>query len=273
MIVYPNAKINIGLNILNKRADGFHNIESCFFPIKLCDILEIVESNSKTQFHSSGIPIPGDSNNNLCVEAWRILHKNFQIPAVEMHLHKQIPIGAGVGGGSADGAFALKAIAELFNLKLSVKELENYAAQLGSDCAFFIQNTPAFAEGRGELLTEIILNLDSYKLVLINPGIHISTAEAYGGVTPKIPEIKLPRLIREKISEWQGKILNDFEQGVCLKHPEIAEIKRTLIEKGAIYASMSGSGSTVYGIFDSKTYLDLQGEFAGLFCWQGDFMK
>ena len=271
MIVYPNAKINIGLNIINKRTDGFHNIESCFFPIELNDILEIVESDSENTFQSTGIPIPGRSENNLCLKAWHLLNKDFKIPFVKIHLHKQIPIGAGIGGGSADGAFALKTISEIFNLNLSVEQLEKYAAQLGSDCAFFIKNSPAFAEARGEVLSELKIDISGTYLALVNPGIHVGTADAYAGISPKIPKKKLSELILEPIATWQSNVVNDFEAGVCLKHPKIKKVKDNLLESGAIYVAMSGSGSSVFGIFQKKPNKDLAAKFPEMFYWEGNF--
>lgn len=272
MIVYPNAKINIGLNIINKRPDGFHNIESCFFPIGLSDILEIIESNSGNSFQSTGIPIPGRPEDNLCLKAWRLLNQDYKVPFVKMHLHKQIPIGAGIGGGSADGAFALKTIAELFKLNLSIGQLEKYAAKLGSDCAFFIKNKPAYAEGRGEILTELNIDLSSLQIVLMNPGIHIGTSEAYSGIYPKEPTAKLSDLIKNPIEDWQTTVSNDFESGICLNHHIIKDSKNILIDAGAIYAAMSGSGSSVFGIFRKTQTKELQKAFPDMFYWQGKFL-
>ena len=270
MIVYPNAKINLGLNIIEKRPDGFHNIESCFLPIDLCDILEVVESDTNTYFSSTGIPIPGNSDTNLCVMAWQRLKENYTIPNVSIRLHKQIPIGAGLGGGSADGAFMLKALNELFDLKLSIDVLEKYAAQLGSDCAFFIKNKPALAQGRGDLLSEIPLNLKDHKIVLINPGIHIGTAEAYSGITPQKPVQKITEILNRSMNTWQSDLKNDFEDHIFSNHPEIVRIKAELKNIGAIYTAMSGSGSTVFGIFKQKSIAELPKEFDGYFTWEGD---
>jgi 4-diphosphocytidyl-2-C-methyl-D-erythritol kinase len=271
MIVYPNAKINIGLNIIEKRNDGFHNLESCFFPISLSDILEILPSEGKTTFQSSGIPIPGNPEENLCVNAWNLLNNDFNISGVKMHLHKQIPIGAGLGGGSADGAFALKALNELFDLNLSVDQLIKYAAKMGSDCAFFIKNTPAIATGRGEILSTLNIDLSNFHLVLINPGIHIGTAEAYSGITPEFPEKSVKELIHLPITDWQKCILNDFESEIFKNHPEIKIIKERLLESGAVYAAMSGSGSSVFGLFEKAPSFDVSKVFEGMFCWHGKF--
>lgn len=272
MIVYPNAKINIGLNITEKRTDGFHNLESFFVPIDICDILELTASESENEFNSTGIEIPGDSSNNLCLKAWELLNDDYQISPVSVHLHKVIPIGAGLGGGSADGAFMLKALNELFGLELSNTQLEGYAAQLGSDCAFFIRNQPALAEGRGEILsptTEIPGNLH---IILVNPGIHISTKEAYSGITPTKPANSLKELIQEPIGNWQNKIINDFEPEIAKNHPSISEIKTQLIESGASYAAMTGSGSSVFGLFEKEVPDNLAQRFSDYFYWQGKLM-
>lgn len=273
MIVYPNAKINIGLNITEKRPDGFHNLESAFFPINLCDILEVVPTNNENTFSSSGIAIPGNTDNNLCLQAWQLLHKDFSIPTVKTHLHKQIPIGAGLGGGSADGAFMLKVLNNIFNLKQSTKELENYAAKLGSDCAFFIKNKPAFAKGRGEILSELTTTtLPTSHIVLINPGIHISTQEAYANIKPQKPAKSLQELMNSNCKQWQDAVINDFESPIEKKHPTISDIKQQLLNNGAFYAAMSGSGSSVFGLFQNNPKKDLSKVFKKYFFWQGQIM-
>ncbi len=246
MIVYPNAKINIGLNVLEKRSDGYHELSSVFYPVKeLCDILEIIPA-SDFSFSSTGISVPG--NSNICANAFELLKEDFGIGNVKIHLHKQIPIGAGLGGGSADGAFTLKALNKLFDLKITNKELEKYALQLGADCPFFIDNTPKYVTGIGEKMTAIDLDLSDYELKFIFPDLHISTAEAYGGVSPKIPEISLLNLIKQPIENWKGEVKNDFEISAFEKHPKLAKMKEKLYADGAIYASMTGSGSVIYGI-------------------------
>ena len=250
MIVYPNAKINIGLNVLEKQADGYHELSSVFYPVKdLCDILEIIPS---TEFYrsSSGIKIPGEGN--ICTKAFEMLKQDFEIDNVKIHLHKQIPIGAGLGGGSADGAFMLKAMNLLFDLKLSAVQLEKYALQLGADCPFFIENIPKYVEGIGEKMQNIDLDLSAYELKFIFPELHISTAEAYVGITPEIPETNLLDLINQPTENWKTKVKNDFEESIFLKHPELRELKEQLYKEGAIYASMSGSGSVLYGVFGRR---------------------
>lgn len=246
MIVYPNAKINIGLNVLEKRSDGYHELSSVFYPVKeLCDILEIIPATDFS-FSSTGISIPGD--NNICTKAFELLKADFGIGNVKIHLHKQIPIGAGLGGGSADGAFMLKVLNKLFDLKLSNTELEKYALQLGADCPFFVDNTPKYVTGIGEKMTAIDLDLSDYELKFIFPDLHISTAEAYGGVTPKIPETSLLDLKKQPIENWKATVKNDFEMSAFEKYPELAKMKEKLYADGAIYASMTGSGSVIYGV-------------------------
>ena len=246
MIVYPNAKINIGLNVLEKRADGYHEISSVFYPVKeLVDILEIIPGEDFS-FSSSGIAIPG--NSNICAKAYDLLKADFDIENVQIHLHKQIPIGAGLGGGSADGAFTLKALNELFDLKLSNTELEKYALQLGADCPFFIENTQKYVTGKGEKMNEIDLDLSAYELKFIFPELHISTAEAYGGVILKNPETNLLYLMSKPIENWKGEVKNDFEISAFEKYPELEKMKEKLYADGAIYASMTGSGSVLYGV-------------------------
>jgi 4-diphosphocytidyl-2-C-methyl-D-erythritol kinase len=249
MIVYPNAKINIGLNVLEKQADGYHKLSSVFYPVnELYDILEILPAKHFS-FSSSGIAIPG--NSNICVKAFELLKADFEIENVIMHLHKQIPIGAGLGGGSADGAFALKALNEIFKLELSIIELEEYALQLGADCPFFIENSPKYITGIGEKMRNINLDLSSYKLKFIYPELHISTAEAYGGIIPSQPKTILLDLINQPIENWKKSVKNDFEVAAFAKYPELAKMKEQLYADGAIYASMTGSGSVIYGVFVS----------------------
>lgn len=252
MISFPNAKINLGLHIISKRKDGFHDIESCMFPIPLLDALEMIIDSKKTTFTTTGLEVPGDSKDNLILKAYQLLKKDFpNLPHLAIHLHKNIPMGAGLGGGSADAAFALTMMNNLFDLILDDFFLEEYAAQLGSDCAFFIENTPKIARGRGELLEPVELDLKGTHLVLINPGIHIGTKEAYAGVTPASPKVKLEEVLSDK-NRWREELVNDFEASIFPNHPEIAALKEKLYENGAYYAAMSGSGSSVFGLFDEK---------------------
>ena len=247
MIVYPNAKINIGLNVLKKRVNGYHELSSVFYPVMdLCDILEIIPA-TYFSFSSSGIAIPGEGN--ICIKAFELLKKDFGVDNVKLHLHKQIPIGAGLGGGSADGAFMLKALNEIFDLKIGNSQLKNYAFQLGADCPFFIENTPKYVTGIGKEMTKIDLDLSAYELKFIFPELHISTKDAYSGVVPKTPKLTVEEIIKLPINEWKNKLKNDFEKSVFEKHPQLKELKENLYKEGAIYASMSGSGSVLYGVF------------------------
>lgn len=221
-------------------------------PIPLLDALEMIVDTKKTTFTSTGLPVPGDPMDNLILKAYQLLKKDFpSLPHVNIHLHKNIPMGAGLGGGSADAAFALNLMNNLFDLILDDFFLEEYAAQLGSDCAFFVENKPKIATGRGEILEPIELDLKGSHLLLINPGIHIGTKEAYAGVTPTTPKIKLKDVLADK-SRWKEELVNDFEASIFPNHPEIAAIKNKLYEHGAYYASMSGSGSSLFGLFEGK---------------------
>jgi len=250
MINYPNAKINIGLNIESKRSDGYHNISSVFYPIHNCyDILEIIES-SEFKFTSSGITIP--KGINLCEKAFNIIQLKYAINPVHIHLHKNIPIGAGLGGGSSDAAFTLKSLNEIFHLNISNDELEKLAISLGADCPFFIENRPKIINGIGDVMKNIDLDLSNYKIILMNSDIHISTKEAYNNVSVYSSEVSIEDLIFHPINSWKKTIKNDFEQKLFLKYPVLAETKKNLYSNGAVYASMTGSGSVIYGMFSSK---------------------
>ncbi len=267
MLVFPNAKINIGLNITEKRTDGFHNIESVFYPIGWKDALEVIPSD-KLDFQSTGLAIPGNADSNLIIKAFHLIKSLLNADQfAKIHLHKIIPMGAGLGGGSADGAFALKLFNETFQLSLSDNKLEEMAAELGSDCPFFIENKPVFCYDRGIKFQEIDLDLSSFFICLVNPEIHISTAEAYASISPQSPELSLKKLIKLPINEWQNQIVNDFEKPLSLKYPVLKEIKENLYNSGAIYASMTGSGSTVYGIFEKETHL--KNLFPDYIVWEG----
>jgi 4-diphosphocytidyl-2-C-methyl-D-erythritol kinase len=253
VVAFPNSKINLGLNVTHKRNDGFHDIETVFYPVAIQDALEIVQNDEpgeNIQFATSGLPIEGKTQDNLCIKAYHLLKNNFpQIPPIKMHLHKTIPSGAGLGGGSADGAFTLKLLNRKFNLGLSTEKLVDYAFQLGSDSPFFIINKPCFATGRGEFLEPVMLDLSTYKFVIINPGIHINTAEAFSLLTPAAPSKSIRQIIQQSVETWREELKNDFERPVFQKYPEIKNSRDDLYKGGAIYASLTGSGSTVYGIF------------------------
>lgn len=272
MIYYPNAKINIGLNIIKKRSDGFHDLETVFYPVALNDILEFAADESLTndvQFSESGISTDSLAEHNLCVKAYRLLKNDRDLQPLKIHLHKKIPIGAGLGGGSSDAAFMLKGLNKYFGLKISKKQLMQYAAQLGSDCAFFIRNKAAYATGRGNKLSNIDLDLKGLRILLIYPSIHISTAEAYKTVTPKTPEYSLADLIKQPVDKWRNRIVNDFEEGLFPHHPLLREIKNMLYDSGAVYASMSGSGSAIYGIFPKETNTHHINYNKNWFAWHG----
>lgn len=248
MITFPSAKINIGLNIISKRSDGYHNLETIFYPIQIKDALEVIEA-SEMSFETSGIEIPGDAGNNLCLKAYELLRKDFDVPNINIHLHKHIPIGAGLGGGSADAAFFIKLIDSKFNLGLSVAQMQDYCRLLGVDCAFFIENKPVFAFDKGDVFEPITLDLSAYYLALVMPPVHVSTADAYNGVKPNNAQQSLKELIKLPIEQWQGKITNGFEEHILKKNTQIQKVKDSLLEAGALFALMSGSGASVYGIF------------------------
>ena len=265
MVVFPNAKINLGLHITRKRADGYHDLETVFYPLPLKDILEIVRLDNRTEyqkhsdqenaifFTSSGLTVDGEPSQNLCVKAWQLLKEAFPaLPAVQLHLHKNIPMGAGLGGGSADAAFTLLLLNQKFNLQLSEAQLIDAALKLGSDCPFFIINKPCLAGSRGENLLPVQLDLSNYYFVIINPGIHVSTAWAFAQITPKIPALPIADIISLPVTQWKDLLKNDFEAPVMAAYPAIEQIKTSLYDQGALYASMTGSGSSVFGIFESK---------------------
>jgi 4-diphosphocytidyl-2-C-methyl-D-erythritol kinase len=267
MVSFPHCKINLGLNVVSKRADGFHNIETCFYPVPRTDILEIIPS-SELLFTQSGIDVPGLQDDNLCVKAYRLLKNDFKIGSIKMHLHKIVPMGAGLGGGSSDAACTLQSLNSVFDLKLSHENLNKYAAQLGSDCSFFLEDGPMIGTGRGEILSPCSTSLKGYYLVLIKPDINISTAEAYSGIIPSVMEFSIEEILRLPISEWRSKLKNDFEKSIFEKYPLIGQLKEKMYSCGAHYASMSGSGSCVFGLF--KKSIELTKEFAGLDYWSGE---
>jgi 4-diphosphocytidyl-2-C-methyl-D-erythritol kinase len=251
MIIFPNAKINIGLNIINRRDDGYHSLETIFYPVNIKDALEIVAAD-ESSFESTGLEIPGRIEDNLCIKGYQLLKKDFDLPPVKIHLHKHIPIGAGLGGGSADAAFFIRLVNQNFNLGLTDEQMTGYARKLGADCAFFIQNKPVFAFEIGDEFEPIKLDLSKYQIVVVMPPVHVSTAAAYRGVKPSPVKESLMDLIYEPVSEWKKYIKNDFEVSVFRDHPEIRGVKAALYEAGALYASMSGSGAAVFGIFETK---------------------
>ena len=256
MICYPTPKINIGLNVLRKRADGYHDLDTLFYPVdSFRDELEIVKAD-KFSIQLEGAD--WDPQSDLTAKAWRLLAGECGIGPVSIRVRKGIPVGAGLGGGSSDCAFALRMLSELFELSLSVEQLEAYAGKLGADCAFFIRNTPQWGSGKGEILTPADIDLSEYEIRIAKPeGVHVSTAEAYGGIVPrdkwnKDNHTSLREVLALPVSEWRGKVVNDFEASVFPRHPEIAALKERFYADGAIYASMTGSGAAVFGIFPQK---------------------
>ena len=249
MIQFPNCKINLGLSILAKRADGYHELETVFYPISVSDALEILPTDNLT-ITQSGIAVPGDPAQNLCLKAYHLLKKDFpQLPAVQMHLHKNIPMGAGLGGGSSDGTAALIMLNQQFDLGLNEQQLIDYASQLGSDCPFFVYNKACHASGRGEILTPINLDLSNYQFLLVHPGVHIATAWAFQQLNPNTKSESIRSIIEKPITDWKNTLINDFETPVFKAEPTLSVIKDQLYQLGAIYASMSGSGSSLFGIF------------------------
>ena len=266
MIVYPNAKVNLGLNIVGRREDGYHDIETVFYPVPLQDALEVQQA-SQPSFRLAGTPLDCAAGDNLVIRLQRMLQEEFQLPPLDIYLYKHIPSGAGLGGGSSDAAFMMRLLNEKFDLGLSDEQMEQRVSKLGADCAFFIQNKPVFATGIGDVFTPIDLSLAGWTMVLVKPDSFVSTREAYAGVKPALPDVSLTELIKEPVEKWQGKVCNDFEPSVFATHPEIAAIKDKLLDLGATYASMSGSGSAVFGLFGSPLE-HIEESFAGCFVRQ-----
>ena len=272
MITFPNAKINLGLDVVEKRPDGYHNLETVFYPIQLCDILEITPAKELDApdytFTMYNAVFEGSDDDNLVIKAYKALAADHKLPKVDISLYKHIPTGAGLGGGSADAAFALKMLNEIAGLGLGSKELCAYASRIGADCAFFIDNTPAYATGIGNILTPTACSIEGYHLVLVKPDIHVSTKDAYALVTPQKPQVPLTSIAKRPIGEWKGEMKNDFEKSIFAKYPEMAKIKDDLYSMGAVYASMSGSGSSFFGIFKEEQDIDrIKSLFPGMFCW------
>lgn len=265
MLYFPNAKINLGLEVLRKREDGFHDLSTSFYAIPWRDVLEIIPSE-KDSFDSSGINIPSDGSPNLCQKAVSLLRRDYDFPPLKMHLHKVIPIGGGLGGGSSDASFTLKAINEQFSLGISEQKLIDYSLELGSDCPFFIKNRAVIAGGRGEVMKEISLDLQGYYLLLLNPRIHVSTKDAFSRVVPNSERKSIEEILLSDIREWKELLVNDFEESVFSIYPKIQALKELLYSRGAVYAAMSGTGSTVYGIFKEEIEMsEWEGQYFDVF--------
>lgn len=271
MITFPNAKINLGLNIVEKRPDGYHNLETIFYPINLQDALEVTrrENNDKEYtLHISGSPLEGEPEDNLVVKAYKLLKKDYPgLLPVDIHMYKHIPACAGLGGGSSDAACMIKLLNDKFSLGLSTERMEEYAVKLGADCAFFIRNKPVFATGIGNLFEPVELSLKGYHIILIKPDIFVSTRDAFAEIKPVRPAVSLKEIVKQPMETWKNSMKNDFEDSVFKKFPEIAAIKDELYDLGAVYAAMSGSGSSVYGIFKAPIE-NVEDKFCGCFCRQ-----
>ncbi|MDF2451240.1 MAG: 4-diphosphocytidyl-2C-methyl-D-erythritol kinase [Bacteroidota bacterium] len=258
MICFPNAKINLGLHVTEKREDGFHNIETVFYPVGWNDALEVVEAKeSKHDFnlHLSGLPVSGNVSDNLLYKAYRLIQKTKTLPSLEVYLHKVLPMGAGLGGGSADAAFFINLLNEQFDLKFTETERLNMARQLGSDCAFFIKNKPVLATQKGDVFTDLELDLRHLYIAIIYPNVHSNTKEAYSLVNPQKPLRSLSDIIKQPIPTWKTELVNDFEKSIFSLYPIVEKTKQDLYDNGAIYASMSGSGSAVFGLFEQEPIL------------------
>ena len=274
MLTFPNAKINLGLNITEKRPDGYHNLETIFYPIPIEDALEVNilnEGGGKFCLHQAGLEIEGEVESNLVVRAYKLLDAQFNLPPVDIHLFKHIPSGAGLGGGSADAAFMLKLLNDKFELRLSDDTLEEYAARLGADCAFFIRNCPVYAEGIGNIFSPLSLSLKGYRIWLVKPDIFVSTRDAFAKIKPHHPKMSLKEIALLPVEEWNESMVNDFEESVFSKFPAIREIKAEMYRQGAVYASMSGSGSSVYGLFKEDAVLPEVDFGEKTFVYKGQF--
>ncbi len=265
MIIYPNAKINLGLKVLRKRPDGFHDIETLFYPVPLCDIMEVMPA-SKFSLEMSGHQLDVNMQENIVFKAWEYMNELYDAAPVRVILHKQIPSGAGLGGGSSDAAFMLDAINKLYRIGANRAELVSVAGKIGSDCAFFLYNTPCLASGRGEIIDPVTFSLNNYYLCIIKPNVHVNTAHAYGGIKPSDNGLFPSDVYQQPVEMWQNNLVNDFEQTIFQKFPAIAEIKKNLLAAGAVYSAMSGSGASVFAIFEQVPGIT-KADFPGCFFW------
>lgn len=268
MITFPNAKINLGLHIVEKRSDGYHNLETVFYPVPLCDVLEIVEAEgNEVRFFNYGLPVDAPLHKNSCIQAYQLVRERYNVPSVEFHLYKHIPSGAGLGGGSSDATHTLLLINRLFNLDIPLESLAEMALRLGSDCPFFLYNRAMYATGRGEILQPFELTLSGKYIILVKPPLNISTVEAYRGIVPQKPAHDLRQVLQMPIAHWRHYLKNDFEVSIFEKYPHLQSVKQQLYELGAVYAAMSGSGSTLFGIFDRE--VKIPSAFADYYVWAG----
>lgn len=274
MITFPCAKINLGLNIVSKRPDGYHNLETVFYPIPLTDALEIkymdekFPSESPCDLKITEKDVDCNEEDNLVIKAYQLLAADFQLPRVHAHLVKRIPTQAGLGGGSSDAAYMIRLLDERFRLNIGIPEMERYAAKLGADCAFFITADPSYAEGIGDVLMPVDVpgaGLGGYYLAVVKPSVAVSTRDAYAAIVPKTPAKCCRDIVRQPIETWKDELVNDFEAPIFAMHPELAAIKQSLYDAGAVYAAMSGSGSALFGIFREQP-TGLEKEFEGMFC-------
>jgi 4-diphosphocytidyl-2-C-methyl-D-erythritol kinase len=261
MLVFSSCKINLGLHIVEKRSDGFHNIETVFYPLSWCDAIEVLESTDNQQFkiNFSGISIPGDSKDNILVKAYDLVKKDHALPAIRVHLFKNVSMGAGLGGGSANAVNFIHLLDKKFDLKIAASKKMEYAKQLGSDCAFFVEKKAVLAKEKGDVFEPVKIDLSNYYILVVYPNVHSDTKMAYAGVMPKKPLQNIKTIIETKpIEQWKGNLTNDFENSVFKQLPQLKILKEDLYRSGAIYASMSGSGSAVFGIFKQKPTIDLK---------------
>lgn len=265
MISFPGCKINLGLHILDRRPDGYHNIHTCFYPVPWSDVLEFLPAEQPS-FEISGLDIPGSLQDNLCLKAYQLLRNDYHLAPVQGHLHKNVPPGAGLGGGSADAAHSLRILDRLFDLKLNDQRMADYAARLGSDCPYFLMGSPAIGSGRGDRLEPCENHLSGQFLVIVVPPIHVSTAEAYRAVTPRTPAEDLRASLARPVTEWKEYLVNDFEIPVFTMYPELLDVKRKLYSVGAIYAGLTGSGAALIGLFNKEVSRD---SFPGWLGWSG----
>jgi 4-diphosphocytidyl-2-C-methyl-D-erythritol kinase len=261
VIVFPNCKINLGLNVVSRRGDGYHDIETILYPVNWCDALEAVAAKDRAngaRLEISGMATDISSEDNLVLRAWRLLENDHSLPAANLFLHKAIPTGAGLGGGSSDAAFTIRLISDLFDLRIPEERLHGYAAKLGSDCPFFVTNVPVIARGKGDDMQPIKVDLSAYYILIVHPRIHSSTAEAYSNIVPGKPAEPIEEIIAAPVSTWRNRLINQFEATMVHRYPEIRVLKEKFYSAGATYASMSGSGSAVYGIFSERPRTSLQ---------------